>query len=168
MSFKTFQIIVWTTGIALVLFLVSGIFYCAKNIGSSSVSTSQTQTPNYPNAPTTTQTQQPRQQTVNTTSANTEQIKAAVESWLRSNPDRRGKNKLIDVLPNQPFKVTMVRFPDADAEKFSNNPSQWSQVKIDTNRDGIDDEKWLLKNGWTYKREVIDSAGRTMQTFYFK
>ncbi len=87
-------------------------------------------------------------------------------AWLRDHPDRQGKMKLLDILPGESFKASAIRFKEGDAEKWSNNASQWSQIRIDLNCDGTDDEKWLLKNGALYKREVIDSSGRVSETQY--
>ena len=98
----------------------------------------------------------------------TDRIRAKIEQWLTEHPDRQGKMKLVDILPNESFKATLVRFPDADAVKWSNDSKQWSQVRIDLNRDGKDEEKWLLKNGHTYKRETLDPTGRVLSTTYFK
>jgi hypothetical protein len=100
--------------------------------------------------------------------AATERIRAKIEQWLTEHPNRQGKMKQVDILPNEPFKATLVRFPEQDAVKWSNDPSQWSQVRIDLDRDGRDDEKWLLKNGHTYKRETLDPTGRVVGTSYFK
>ncbi len=164
MSYNTFRILF----IAVVIVLVIGMGYCTKQVffsGSSSTTSTSTSQPAPQTYPQTQPVQQQQQRT--SSSASTEQIKSAVDQWLASNPDRQGKTKLVDALPSQSFKVTFVRFPDADAVKFSDNPSQWSQVRIDVNRDGRDDEKWLLKNGRTYKREVIDGSGRVVETKYF-
>ena len=103
----------------------------------------------------------------NSTALTNEEIQAKVTLWLSQHPDREGKNKLVDILPNERFRATAIRFPDADARKWSNNEKQWSQIKIDIDRDGTDDEKWLLKNGVLYKREVLDRSGKVTQTEYF-
>ena len=97
----------------------------------------------------------------------TASIRKKIERWLTDYPDRNGKGKLADFLPAESFRATAVRFPENDAVKWSNNPRQWSQVKIDLDRDGVDDEKWLLKNGHTYKRETLDRNGRVVTTEYF-
>ncbi len=100
--------------------------------------------------------------------ATTDRIRAKLEQWLTQHPNRQGQKKLEDIFPNDAFKATMVRFPEPDASKWSNDPGQWSQVRIDLNRDGHDEEKWLLKNGHTYKRETLDPSGRVLSTSYFK
>jgi hypothetical protein len=97
----------------------------------------------------------------------TEEVRTLLEGWLATHGDRQGKTRLDDILPNAPFKATAIRFPDADAAKFSDDPRQWSQIRLDLDRNGVDDEKWLLKNGHTYKREVLDGRGRTTTTEYF-
>lgn len=97
-----------------------------------------------------------------------EVLRSKVEAWLRQNPDRRGQMQIPDIMPNEPFRATAVRFQDPDARKWSNDSRQWSQIKIDVNRDGIYDEKWLLKNGWTYKRETLNAAGQSTNTEYFQ
>jgi hypothetical protein len=98
---------------------------------------------------------------------NIDQIRATLERWLAANP-RNGAMKLVDILPQEPYRATAIRFPEADALKWSNDPNQWSQVRLDLNRDGTDDEKWLLKNGRTYKREMLSATGKTTSTEYFK
>lgn len=97
----------------------------------------------------------------------TSQIRTALDQWLALNP-RTGTMKLVDILPQEPYKATVLRFPEADAVKWSNDPNQWSQVRLDLNRDGKDEEKWLLKNGRTYKREILGASGKTITTEYFK
>jgi hypothetical protein len=98
----------------------------------------------------------------------TAEIRGKIEKWLTDNPDRKGQEKQVDILPGEPFRATAIRFKEQDAAKWSNDPKQWSQIKLDLNRDGIDDEKWLLKNGHTYKRETLDPAGNVTSTEYFK
>lgn len=95
-------------------------------------------------------------------------LRLKVEAWLRQNPDRRGQLQVPDILPSEPFRASVIRFKDSDAVKWSNDSRQWSQIKIDVNRDGVYDEKWLLKNGATYKREILNSAGQTTNTEYFQ
>jgi hypothetical protein len=100
--------------------------------------------------------------------ATTEELKSKLGSWLSANKYRHGKKTWEDFLPGESFRATVVRFPEADAVKWSNNQGHWSQIKIDLNRDGKDDEKWLLKNSELYKREVLNSSGQVTQTEYFK
>lgn len=162
LSYNAFKVICIVVAIVLVL----GMGYCTKQVFFSGSTTAGSQPPyQAPQSPP--QKQSPPVQPQVRTPANPDQVRAAVEQWLSYNSDRKGKNKLVDVIPNQSFKVTAIRFPDADAAKFSDNPSQWSQIKIDLTRDGIDDEKWLLKNGRLYKREIMDGNGKTTQTTYF-
>ena len=97
----------------------------------------------------------------------TEEVRRTLEAWLAAHGDRRGQTRMRDILPSAPFEATAIRFPEADAARFSDDPRQWSQIRLDLDRDGVDDEKWLLKNGHTYKREVLDAAGRTTVTQYF-
>lgn len=94
-------------------------------------------------------------------------VRKKIERWLTDYPDRKGKNRFEDLLPAESFKATAVRFSENDAVKWSNDTRQWSQIKLDLNRDGVDDEKWLLKNGHTYKREALDRNGRVTSTEYF-
>jgi hypothetical protein len=110
---------------------------------------------------------QPVQTQVSRT-ATTAEIQGKVGTWLSSNKYRHGSKKWEDFLPKESFKATALRFPEADAVKWSNNQGYWSQIKIDSNRDGIDEEKWLLKNGDLYKREVITASGQVTHTEYFK
>ena len=102
------------------------------------------------------------------TRATTEELKKKLSLWLTLNSDRHGLMKKDDILPSESFRATAIRFPQSDAVKWSNKDSQWSQIKIDLDRNGIDDEKWLLKNGDLYKREVLDTTGKTSLTEYFK
>jgi len=101
------------------------------------------------------------------TRATTEELKKKISLWLTLNSDRHGLMKKDDILPGESFRATAVRFPQKDAVKWSDKDSQWSQIKIDLDRNGIDDEKWLLKNGSLYKREVLDATGKTSLTEYF-
>jgi hypothetical protein len=102
------------------------------------------------------------------TRATTEELKQKLGLWLTLNSDRHGLMKKENILPNESFRATVIRFPQSDAVKWSNKDSQWSQIKIDLDRNGLDDEKWLLKNGELYKREVLDSTGKTTFMEYFK
>ena len=104
---------------------------------------------------------QPRQ------SLSTAQIRSDLDAWLQANPDRQGKTKSMDILSAASFRATAIRFPDDTAGKWSDDPRQWSQIRLDLDRDGTDDEKWLLKNGHTYKREVLDRSGKVTATEYF-
>ena len=98
----------------------------------------------------------------------TEELREKLERWLEANPDRQGRMRANDILPQESFRADAIRFPEADAKKFSSLDSQWSQFRIDLNRDGRHDEKWLLKEGHTYKREVLDATGATISTSYFE
>jgi hypothetical protein len=92
------------------------------------------------------------------------QLQMKIEQWLAAHPDRNGKTMLVNIMPTEPFRATVIRFPEADAVRWTSNPSDWSQVRLDLDRDGVDDEKWLLKDGHTYKREVLDRNGRTISS----
>lgn len=96
-----------------------------------------------------------------------QELKTAIGEWLVVHADRGDLRQMKDILPGRSYSAKVVRFKEEDAVKFSDNPSQWSQVRLDLDRDGDDDEKWLLKNGGLYKREVLDSSGRTVSTEYF-
>ena len=54
-------------------------------------------------------------------------------------------NKVQDAFPRERFKVNFYR-DDAGPN--------WTRLKIDTDRDGKDDEKWELQNGQPIKRRV--------------
>lgn len=54
-------------------------------------------------------------------------------------------NKVQDAFPRERFKVNFYR-DDAGPD--------WTRLKIDTDRDGKDDEKWELQNGQPIKRRV--------------
>jgi hypothetical protein len=89
-------------------------------------------------------------------------LRVVIENWLAEYPDRGERMRAEDVFPTQTYRMTAVRFRPEDAVRFSNDPRQWSQIRIDFDRNGIDDEKWLLRNGHTYKREVLAQDGRTV------
>lgn len=93
---------------------------------------------------------------------NVDQLKGRLDAWLTTHADRQGQTRAHDILPGESFCATAVRFNEESAARFSNNPSQWSQIRLDLNRDGTDDEKWLLQNGRTYKREVLDINGHSV------
>lgn len=95
------------------------------------------------------------------------QLRAKLEDWLTVHGDRGAQMKWKDIFPDEPYQVTVLRFKDPDAAKFSNDARQWSQFRLDLDRDGVDDEKWLLKDGRTYKRETLDASGHSIQTEYF-
>ena len=92
----------------------------------------------------------------------TTELRATLEAWLETHADRHGEMRAVDIFPAATYRATAVRFPPADAVRFSNDPSQWSQIRIDLDRNGVDDEKWLLRNGHTYKREILAADGRTV------
>jgi hypothetical protein len=147
MKYSPFNKLRWMAGIGVVVGLGwIGFRGCAEPDGASAPATSRSTAAGRPT---------------------TEQVRGMLEAWLTAHGDRGGKMRMNDILPAAPFKATAIRFPDVDAAKFSNDPRQWSQIRLDLDRDGVDDEKWLLKNGHTYKREVLDAAGRTTVTQYF-
>lgn len=160
MRFRTFRI--------LGLLLVIGVFISA----SAGIKYLLNQRPARPPATQTAPVAPAPEQVVPHTSApeplSTEGVRAKVEDWLDANPDRNGQMKLVNFLPRAPFRATAIRFPDAEAVKWTSNPRHWSQIRLDLNRDDTDDEKWLLKNGHTYKREVLDHSGRTISSEHFK
>ena len=98
----------------------------------------------------------------------TAEIRVKIDAWLAQHPDRHSQTKWVDILPDERFKATAVRFREVDAIKWSNNSSQWSQIRFDRNRDGIEDEKWLLLNGRTWRREEIfpDGSSKSTETFH--
>src|SRR5689334_21274039 len=65
------------------------------------------------------------------TRATTEELKQKLGLWLTLNSDRQGLMKKENILPNESFRATAIRFPHNDAIKWSNKDSQWSQIKID-------------------------------------
>lgn len=54
-------------------------------------------------------------------------------------------DKVKDAFPNESFKVNFYR---------DGTDTKWTRVKIDTDRDGKDDEKWDLLDGQLSKRRV--------------
>ncbi len=146
MKYSTFNKLRWTAGIGLIAGLGWVGFRRCDHGGASAPATIQAAAAGRPT---------------------TEEVRGMLEAWLTAHGDRGGQMRMNDILPAAPFKATAIRFPEADAARFSNDPRQWSQIRLDLDRDGVDDEKWLLKNGHTYKREVLDAAGRTTVTQYF-
>ena len=126
----------------------------------------QTQTPVY-NPPPRASEPLPSTGLIFTPAVSTVELKTKLGTWLVTNQYRHGKKQWSDILPHESFKASVLRFKEEDAVKFSNNPGQWSQIKIDLNRDGVDDEKWLLNNGGLYKREVLDANGKVTYTEWF-
>jgi hypothetical protein len=167
MKFRTFRILAVLAGLT----SVGGLAYLIAAPGRTAPALPQPAAAAQPAAPAPTSPgvlEPSAPERVPAALAPTDRIRAKLDQWLTEHPNRQGKTKLVDIFPNEPFRVTLVRFPEQDAVKWSNDPGQWSQVRIDLNRDGHDDEKWLLKNGRTYKRETLDSTGRVVTTSYFK
>lgn len=104
-----------------------------------------------------------------TTVATTEQIRADLETWLTAHPDRQGQMQLNNVLPSASYCANVLRFADeAAAMRNQQQLNQWSMFRIDRDRDGRIDEKWLLRNGHTFKREVFGPDGRSViETQFF-
>jgi len=92
------------------------------------------------------------------------EIKADVDRWLAEHPDRKGKMREDNILPGKPYRATAVRFPDNSPVKNLSKENQWSQILIHADDH---DEKWLLKDGHTYKWEVLDKNKKTIETGYF-
>ena len=174
MKFKQFRIVAFVGFVALIVLMRSCM------CGRTSAPVQQTYAPVAPVQNVAPPAQQPAyaqpqyadaqrpQAPVQPAQLTVEVLRSKVEAWLRQNPDRRGQMQMPDILPNEPFRATAIRFKDSDAAKWSNDSRQWSQIKIDVNRDGIYDEKWLLKNGSTYKRETLNGAGQSTNTEYFQ
>jgi len=165
MKYKTFRNLFV---IGLVAAVVGGIWHCSSGSSDKPVPTHASAT--YRSAPSTPQAEPAPYvaSPVRPVALETSLVKNMVEQWLTTHGNRSGKMRRDNFLPDAPFRATAIRFPSGSAEQFSNDPQQWSQIKIDLNRDGVDDEKWLLKNGRTYKREVLAGDGRTVvSTQYF-
>ena len=159
MRYKTFRIVVVCLGIL-------GFGELAKVTYNALESPAATNTvAPRPSSPVQNSTVQPTYKVV--TTPTTADIREAIENWLTQNPDRFGQMKLVNFLPTAPYRATAIRFQETEAAKWTSDPRQWSQIRLDLNRDGVDDEKWLLKNGHTYKREVIDRQGRTTFSEHF-
>ncbi|MGH9762149.1 MAG: hypothetical protein ACREDR_16710 [Blastocatellia bacterium] len=93
-----------------------------------------------------------------------EEIRAEVEKWLTDHPDRKGQMRQEDILPGRRFRATAVRFPDNSPMKKLSKETQWSQILIHSD---AQDEKWLLKDGHTYKWEVLDKNKNVTESGYF-
>ncbi len=182
MTYKTFVRVVWVLGIVLVI----SMGYCVKNCASSHASAeAQVQTGTVvtqayiPPAPVRAPDPEPPVRHVAPAAASgpltasrmysTDELAAKIEGFLSAHGKNRGRQQWVNCMPEEPFRATAVRFKEADAVKWSNDPDQWSQVRLDLDRDGRDDEKWLLKNGHTYKREVLGPDGKSVvKTEYVK
>ena len=166
MKFRSF---VKVFGFFAVLAALGIVLGAVKLVSSCDSSSKSTQTP----IPTSTPVVTPPVQTVlqtpviAPTQPTTQEVKSALEDWLNTNGDRHGLMRQNDILPNAKFRATAIRFKDVDAVKFSNDTRQWSQFRLDLNRDGVDDEKWLLMNGKIHKREILDARGQTTSVHYF-
>lgn len=90
------------------------------------------------------------------------EIKGMLEAWLSAHGDRNGKMRMNNILPAAPFIANVIRFEEKDAVRFSNDPRQWSQFRLDLNRDGVMDEKWLIVNGRIDRREPLGADGKTV------
>jgi hypothetical protein len=156
MKFKTFSRIV----VVLLLGLIGGGVYLVGRMTSHSGEATGATSPVKTGQP----SQHPPSAVQRLTTA---QIRDKLARWLDENPDRGSRMKLVNILPDEAFRATAIRFPEADAQKWSNDTKQWSQLRLDLDRDGVDDEKWLLKNGRLYKREVLDPTGNVTLTEYF-
>ena len=155
MKYKTFIRLVSVAGGLLVIVMGYSVGGCLQRTPSTPVASVQPAAVPQSVTP----TLAPRQLTV-------AEIQVKIEQWLVAHPDRNGRTMLVNILPTEPFRATVIRFSEADAVRWTSNPNDWSQVRLDLDRDGTDDEKWLLKNGHTYKREVLDRNGRTTSVQY--
>lgn len=90
-----------------------------------------------------------------------DQLRIDFDAWLVANPRPLEETRRDDIFPGASFRATVERFRDRP-ERFSNDPAQWSMIRIDFNRDGINDEQWLLFNGRCYKVEGLGPDGRTV------
>lgn len=101
-------------------------------------------------------------------SLSTPEIRNVLDQFLAEHGDHGDSKAWPDCIPGMPFHATAVRFPDADHQRwFRNDPAKWSQIRLTQFADGRPDEKWLLKDGRTYKREVLDASGKVTQTERF-
>jgi len=157
MKFKTFRLI----ALGLVIGSLLGMAWCVHSCVQSTpvVSTPAVSVPSATLAPPPPPTRQ---------SLTIPEVQAKVEGWLSAHPSRHGLMKNVNVMPAELFRATAIRFPEPDASRWTTNPDDWNQIRLDLDRDGVDDEKWLLKNGHTYKREILDRSGRTVQVEYFR
>ena len=71
------------------------------------------------------------------------QVDRLILQYLATHPTPTDKAK--DVLPHERVKVNLYR--DGTAP-------YWSRLKIDLNRNDRDDEKWTLRDGKPWKRQV--------------
>lgn len=90
-------------------------------------------------------------------------IHPALIGWLATHGDRHGQVRAIDAVPGIAHRLTAVRFPPGSpAARFSDNEAQWSQLRLDCDGDGRDDQKWLLRNGAPYKAEDLGPDGASV------
>lgn len=87
-------------------------------------------------------------------------LRTAAQAWLSSNP--RGYHEMQRRTVIAGVRATAVRFPAADARKFTDNENEWNQLRFDYDGNGRDDEKWLIKQGVISKREVLGPDGKTV------
>ena len=151
MRFKTFISLV---SFGVLIFSTLVVYSCSRILSSTAAPTVQPA----PTANIQPETQRP---------LSVAEIRQKLDGWLRANPDRVGATRSDNILPNERFRANAIRFPPETANRWSNDERQWSQIRLDLNRDGIEDEKWLLKNGLTWKRETLDPQGKVVETQYF-
>ena len=181
MKYHTFRII---AGLTILLFVLGGSCLCVKSCSSPTPTTAVTTTyapaaPTYvaPAAPT--YAPPPTQAPVTrvappptyptyappaTPAAHTNaEIKSILSEFLAHHGKNNGRDKWQDCIPNAPFKATAVKFaPGPHAQYSSQDQTLWSQIKLDLNRDGVDDAKILLKDNVPYKLERINASGKTV------
>lgn len=91
-------------------------------------------------------------------------VKPAVQKYLNNNSDRAGKMKMKAPIDEAHMRIYLIRFPEPDGTKWAGNSTGWNQVRLDTDNDGSDDEKWLIKYNMLYKREFM-KPGKPHQYF---
>jgi hypothetical protein len=167
MKYRTFRNLVTLGGFAAFAGCITvGVKACSSNEPAATVAVATPlPTPqSAPPPPPPVQSPPPAQQLT------TDEVRALVDDFLAHHSQNRDRKKWENCMPEAPFRATAMKFPAADHARYSSeDQSLWSQIRLDLDRDGIDDEKWLLKNGKTYKRELLDRTGKTIGApEYFK
>jgi hypothetical protein len=92
-----------------------------------------------------------------------EQIRRMLDAWVTVHSQNKGRSRWENCMPDAPFRATAVKFPPGDHARYSSkDQSLWSQIRVDTSREGWDDQKWLLKDGHPCKLERLDRNGRVI------
>lgn len=168
MKYNTLRIVV---ALILLAMIIGGSCVCAKSCSCSSSSTTTTTKVQHTYEPPPVSyserqeepspSPKPKPKAVKRPSP--KEMRTILENWLIEHPKNEGRTQWKDCIPGESFIATVGRFKDEDHFKWSSSdPTRWSMFWIDYNRDGINDEKWLLKDGRPAKRESLGPDGKTV------